>query len=201
MATGEGRRLRPPLEGKSPQIQRLREEVARAAETKWPVLILGEQGTGKELVAYELHWSADRVDRVYLPYNFGAVDSGIANSELFGHVKGAFTGANAERQGLFRAAKGGTLFLDEIGNASLDLQGKLLRAVEYGEVTPLGSDVPINVDVRVIAATNADLDELASQGKFRSDLKDRFTIRIQVPPLRECGDDCLLLADKALTQN
>jgi DNA-binding NtrC family response regulator len=198
VAKADGTRSRPSLEGKSPKMEQLRELIAKAAPTNWPVLILGERGSGKELVAYELYSSSGRADKKLLTQNLGAVDSGTANSELFGHVRHAFTGALADRLGHFRTANGGTLFLDEIGNATLDLQGKLLRAIEYGEVTPVGSDVPIEVDVRVIAATNSDLDLLASDGKFRSDLIDRFTIRIQVPPLRECGDDCLFLARKYL---
>lgn len=200
MANEKESRDRPPLEGESSRIKKLREEIQRAARTPYPVLILGERGTGKELVAHELYQSSDRKSRPYLRHNLGGLNPGTASAELFGHKRGSFSGATDNRDGMFRAADGGTLFLDEIGNTDRDLQGKLLRAVEYGEVVPVGGDKPILVSVRVIAATNVDIKELASQGEFRQDLIDRFPIRIQVPPLRECGDDCVLLANRFLRE-
>jgi len=154
-------RERPTIEGHSPSIQRLRQEIADVGRTNYHVLILGERGTGKELVAYELYLSSERRDKDFLSVNLGTLEPATANSELFGHVKGAYTGAIQNRQGLFRAADGGTLFLDEIGNTSLDLQGRLLRAVEYGEVTPLGTDSPTKITTRLSAATNKQLDKLA----------------------------------------
>jgi len=147
-----------------------------------------------------LHLSSDRSDNEFLTFNAGTLDPGTANSELFGHVPGAYTGAVKKRDGLFRKADHGTLFLDEIGNIPLELQGRLLRAVEYGEVTPVGDENPIKVDTRVFAATNKPLEELATEGKFLPDLVDRFSIQIHVPPLRECGDDCVLLAETFLQE-
>lgn len=193
-------RERPATAGNSDPIARLRQQITSVAKTSFHVLILGERGTGKELVAYELYWSSDRRDKDFLTSNVGTLESGTANSELFGHVKGAFTGAVQNREGLFRKADHGTLFLDEIGNTTLEFQGKLLRALEYREVTPVGSDNPTKVNTRVIAATNKDLDELARENKFLPDLLDRFTIKIRVPPLRECGDDSILLAEKFLQE-
>jgi DNA-binding NtrC family response regulator len=169
--------------------------VHRVAPTDANVLILGENGTGKELVARELHRHSSRSDAVFLPVDMGSISEGLFESELFGHRKGAFTGANEDRAGRFQAASGGTLFLDEIGNLPLHLQSKLLGALEARQVTPVGADRPEPVDVRVIAATNVPSTMLRDPGKFRPDLLFRLnTVEITLPPLRERPEDILPIA-------
>ena len=169
--------------------------VHRAAPTDANVLILGENGTGKELIARELHRHSARAGDVFLPVDMGSISESLFESELFGHRKGAFTGASDDRAGRFQAASGGTLFLDEIGNLPLHLQAKLLGALELHQVTPLGADRPESVDVRVIAATNTPVAVLRDPAVFRPDLLFRLnTVEITLPPLRERPDDILPIA-------
>jgi DNA-binding NtrC family response regulator len=169
--------------------------VHRAAPTDANVLILGENGTGKELIARELHRHSARAGAVFLPVDMGSISESLFESELFGHRKGAFTGASDDRAGRFQAASGGTLFLDEIGNLPLHLQAKLLGALELHQVTPLGADRPEPVDVRVIAATNTPVTVLRDPAVFRPDLLFRLnTVEITLPPLRERPDDILPIA-------
>jgi two-component system response regulator HydG len=164
--------------------------VARVAPTEATVLIRGENGTGKELIAQALHRQSKRSDKVLIAVDLGAVAESLFESELFGHRQGAFTDANQDRAGRFQAASGGTLFLDEIGNLPPALQTKLLRVLESREVTPLGSDQALPVDVRLIAATNQPLEQLVESGGFREDLLYRInTIEIELPPLRDRLDD------------
>jgi transcriptional regulator with PAS, ATPase and Fis domain len=164
--------------------------VERVAPTDATVLIRGENGTGKELIARELHRRSSRSGKVLVSVDLGAIAETLFESELFGHRKGAFTGADADRAGRFQAANGGTLFLDEIGNLPASLQTRLLRALESRQVTPVGSDTPLAIDVRLVAATNQPLEELVASGDFREDLLYRInTITIELPPLRERLDD------------
>jgi hydrogenase-4 transcriptional activator len=150
------------------------------------VLITGESGTGKDLVARAIHYGSPRSTAMYLPYNCTTTTRDLADSQLFGHRRGSFTGAVTDQPGLIRSATGGTLFLDEIGDLPLDIQPKLLRFLEQGEIMPVGETRPQAVDVRVLAATNADLEQRVAEGKFREDLYYRLSvIRIHVPPLRE----------------
>jgi DNA-binding NtrC family response regulator len=169
--------------------------VARAAPTDANVLILGENGTGKELIARELHRQSLRSDNVFLAIDMGSITESLFESELFGHRKGAFTGATDDRVGRFQAANGGTLFLDEIGNLPVHLQAKLLSALEQRKVTPVGADKSQDVDVRIVAATNVPIEELRDESRFRQDLLFRLnTVEITVPPLRERRDDILPIA-------
>jgi DNA-binding NtrC family response regulator len=170
--------------------------VERAAPTEANVLILGENGTGKELVARELHQRSRRADNVLVSVDLGAVAENLFESELFGHVKGAFTDARSDRIGRMQAANGGSLFLDEIGNLPLHLQPKLLTALEQRQVIPVGANKPVPIDVRVIAATNCPAAQLGDESRFRQDLLFRLnTVEIELPPLRERRDDVLLLVD------
>ena len=166
-----------------------------------PVLILGETGTGKELFAEAIHAASPRSDKVFVPVNCGAIAPELASSELFGHKRGAFTGAVTERKGHFQEASGGTLFLDEVGDLPLDSQVRLLRALQTGEVTPLGASKPVKVSVRVIAATHRDLAADVASGRFREDLFHRLAVGIlRLPPLRERDRDVPLLIDHFLAQ-
>ena len=172
--------------GGSPAMRRVLELVQRAAPTEANVLILGENGTGKELIAHELHRQSRRGAEIFMAVDLGAVSESLFESELFGHRKGAFTDAREHRAGRFQAASGGTLFLDEIGNLPLHLQGKLLSVLEQRAVTPLGSDHPVPIDVRLISATNKSLVEMCRANQFREDLLYRInTVEIRVPPVRE----------------
>ena len=185
-----------PLLGRSPAMARVYSLIERAAPTEANVLILGENGTGKELVARELHCRSRRGDNVLVSVDLGAVAENLFESELFGHVKGAFTDARSDRIGRMPAANGGTLFLDEIGNLPLHLQPKLLTALEQRQVIPVGANRPVPVDVRVIAATNCPPEQLSDEGRFRQDLLFRLnTVEIELPPLRERREDILLLVD------
>ena len=179
----------------SAEMQEVFSIVERAAPTDANVLILGENGTGKELIARRLHAMSTRASQVFLSVDMGAISESLFESELFGHRKGAFTGANDDRLGRFQAADGGTLFLDEIGNLPLHLQAKLLSVLEQREVTPVGADRPQPFDVRVIAATNTPIEHLRDADLFRPDLLFRLnTVEITIPPLRERRDDILPIA-------
>jgi DNA-binding NtrC family response regulator len=185
-----------PLLGDSPAIRRVMQLIERAAPTDANVLILGENGTGKELVARELHRRSRRADRVMLSVDLGAVAESLFDSELFGHVKGAFTDARSDRIGRLQAADGGTLFLDEIGNLPLHLQPKLLTALEQRRVTPVGSNKSVPIDVRVVAATNLAPEALTDESRFRPDLLFRLnTVEIELPPLRQRREDIPVLLD------
>ncbi|MBA4165333.1 MAG: phage shock protein operon transcriptional activator [Erythrobacter sp.] len=172
------------------------ERASRAAPMNRPVLVIGERGTGKELIAERLHRLSPRWDEPLVTMNCAALPETLIEAELFGHEAGAFTGATKTRAGRFEEADRGTLFLDELGNLSMAAQERLLRAVEYGEVTRIGSSRPIRVDVRIVAATNDDLPALAERGEFRSDLLDRLSFEvITLPPLRVREGDIDVLAD------
>jgi len=159
------------------------------------VLISGESGTGKELAARAIHYTSQRASAPFVPVNCGSVPENLLESELFGHIKGAFTGANESRAGFFQTADGGSIFLDEIGDTALPMQAKLLRVLQDGELCMVGSDRPRRVDVRILAASNKDLRALVKKETFREDLFFRLNvINITMPPLRERGDDVLLLA-------
>ena len=179
----------------SSQMQDVLSLVERAAPSDANVLILGENGTGKELIARELHRLSSRANEVFLAIDLGSITESLFESELFGHKKGAFTGANDDRLGRFQAANGGTLFLDEIGNLPVHLQAKLLSALEQRRVTPVGSDKSQEIDVRIVAATNVPIAVLQDESRFRQDLLFRLnTVEITVPPLRERRDDILPIA-------
>jgi DNA-binding NtrC family response regulator len=173
--------------------------INRAAPTEANVLILGENGTGKELVAREIHRRSRRADKVLVSVDMGAIAENLIDSELFGHVKGAFTDARADRIGRLQAADGGTLFLDEIGNLPLHLQPRLLTALAQRHVTPVGANKAVPIDVRVVSATNLGADRLADEGVFRPDLLFRLnTVEIELPPLRDRREDIPLLLDHFL---
>ena len=176
--------------GDSPGVVRLREMIARIAPTDARVLITGESGTGKELVAAAIHFGSARKDRPFVRVNCAAIPRDLVESEMFGHEKGAFTGATERRIGRFELAHTGTLFLDEVGDLGAEAQAKLLRAIEAREIERVGGGAPIRVDVRIVSATNKDLERAVSEGTFREDLLFRLNvIPIQVPPLRERPDD------------
>jgi len=181
--------------GNSPGMQKVYRFIDKAAATKVNVLITGESGTGKELVARAIHYNSPERSGPFVPVNCTAIPDTLLESELFGHVKGAFTGASTSRAGFFQIADGGTLFLDEIGDASLSMQGKLLRAIQSKEIFMVGSTRVQNVNTRVLAATNTDLKSLVKKGLFREDLYFRLNIiEISLPPLHKRGEDILLLA-------
>ena len=182
--------------GDSPAMTDVMSLISRAAPTDANVMILGENGTGKELVAREIHRQSSRADSVFISVDLGAVTESLFESELFGHTKGAFTGAMEDRLGRFQAADGGTLFLDEIGNLALHLQTKLLTALEQRVVTPVGSDKGQKIDVRVLCATNVPRQKLSDEQHFRQDLLFRLnTVEITVPPLRQRKRDILPIAE------
>jgi DNA-binding NtrC family response regulator len=182
------------LIGESESIRQIFRAITKAASTSATALITGESGTGKELVARAIHYSSPRAAAAFVPVNCGGIPEQLLESELFGHVKGAFTGATETRAGFFQTAEGGTIFLDEISETSLAMQVKLLRVLQDKEVCMVGSTRPRQVDVRIIAATNKDLLSLVKKGVFRDDLFYRLNvITIDIPPLREREDDVLLL--------
>ncbi|HUB83376.1 MAG TPA: sigma-54 dependent transcriptional regulator [Bryobacteraceae bacterium] len=191
----------PNIIGKSDRVVRMLDLVAQVSPSRSTILITGETGTGKELVAKAIHANSPRADKMFVAVNSGSLPPDLLESTLFGHVKGAFTSAIQSKKGYFEVADGGTIFFDEIGTIGAETQIKLLRVFEEREFTPLGSTDPIKVDVRILAATNADLRELVKQGKFREDLYYRLNvIQISLPPLRERREDIPLLVDHFFTQ-
>jgi two-component system response regulator PilR (NtrC family) len=187
------------LLGKSPAMQRVFELIGKIHATRTSVLITGESGTGKELVARALHSEGPRADKPFVAVNCGAIPDELMESELFGHVKGAFTGAVSDKPGLFHEAEGGILFLDEIGELSLGMQVKLLRVLQERMVKPVGGTVERDVDVRVVAATNRELEAEVGRGAFRSDLYYRLNvIELRLPPLRQRREDIAMLAEHFL---
>ncbi len=189
------------LVGESESMRRLKAEVARIAASDAPVLIRGENGTGKEVVARTLHFASAVSSGPFVPVNCAAIPSELIESELFGHEKGSFTGAYERRIGHFEAAHGGTLFLDEIGDMPLAAQAKVLRALETREITRVGGSKPLTVEIRVVAATNADLDQAVAEKSFRMDLFYRLNVvPLRIPPLRERPEDVPLLARHFLAQ-
>lgn len=188
--------------GHSTALQQVLHEVDVVAQSDLPVLLMGETGTGKELFAQRVHERSVRAKGPMVHVNCAALPESLAESELFGHVRGAFSGATSDRAGRFEAARGGTIFLDEVGELPLSIQAKLLRTLQNGEVQRLGADKPVKVDVRVVAATNRALKDAVSQGVFRADLYHRLSVYpVHVPPLRERDDDVLLLAGHFLEVN
>ncbi|HEX6001322.1 MAG TPA: sigma-54 dependent transcriptional regulator [Hyphomicrobiaceae bacterium] len=182
--------LRDKLIGESAAIRQVRDTIARVAPLPTSVLLTGQSGTGKEVAARSLHSLSDRADKPFVPVNCAAIPPEMIESELFGHLKGAFTGAQERRDGLFLHAQGGTLFLDEIGELPLSMQSKLLRAIEHRRVRPVGSEREIPLDLRFLFATNADLGKEVENGRFRADLYFRINVmQIRLPPLKDRGDD------------
>lgn len=186
----------PRMIGESASFLEMQEHVSRVAPLNKPVLIVGERGTGKELIAARLHFLSKRWQQSFLKINCAAVSDSLLESQLFGHETGAFTGATSQRKGYFERADGGTLFLDELANTAMPVQEKILRIIEYGELERLGGNKTLQIDVRIIAATNEDLLTLAKQKKFRDDLLDRLAFDvITLPPLRARSEDILVLAE------
>lgn len=190
------------VKGISDASKKLNEYVALVAPTRMSVLVIGDSGTGKEYVASSIHKASKRVDKPFVPVDCGAIPKEIASSEFFGHIKGSFTGAVNDKVGHFEAANGGTLFLDEIGNLSYELQVQLLRALQERKIKPVGSNKEIDVDIRVIAATNEDLSNAVKEGEFREDLYHRLNeFSIKVPPLKDRIEDLMLFANYFLEES
>ncbi len=184
------------LIGSSQAMLDVYKTIQRVAATQTNILLLGENGTGKELVAHEIHRLSQRAGEIFISVDMGSLSESLFESEIFGHMKGAFTDAKEDRAGRFEIASGGTLFLDEIGNLSVAMQAKLLAVLQNHMVTRLGSNIPVNIDIRLICATNKDMKMLISEHLFREDLYYRInTIEIVIPPLRERGEDILLLTE------
>ncbi len=184
------------LIGESPEFSALLEQTSTIAPLHKPVLVVGERGTGKEGIASRLHFLSNRWEGQFIKLNCAAISDSLLESELFGHEAGAFTGASKVHHGRFERAHGGTLFLDELANTSMLVQEKILRVIEYGEFERVGGNKTIQCDVRLVAATNEDLPDLARQGNFRADLLDRLAFDVlTIPPLRHRTDDILLLAE------
>jgi DNA-binding NtrC family response regulator len=180
--------------GRAPEMEKLYRIIAKAAHSNHPVLILGESGTGKEIVARSIHFSGPFRDKPFIPVDCGSLVPTLIESELFGYVKGAFTGANQSKEGLLAIAEGGTVFLDEVGELPVDLQAKLLRAIQEKEIRQVGSTKRTNINVRILAATNRDLEQAVAQGTFRRDLYFRLNVlSLRIPPLRERRQDIPLL--------
>jgi DNA-binding NtrC family response regulator len=191
----------PNIIGKSDRMLRLLDQVAQVAPSRATILVSGETGTGKELIAKAIHAHSARADQMFVPVNSGSLPTELLESILFGHVKGSFTGAIANRKGLFETANRGTIFFDEIGTVSPEIQVKLLRVLQDREFMPLGSNESVRVDVRIIAATNADLRKQVEDGKFREDLYYRLNvINLNLPPLRDRKEDIPLLVDYFFTR-
>lgn len=187
------------LIGQAPEMEKLYRIIGKAAQSTHPVLILGESGTGKELVARSIHFSGPYKDKPFIPVDCGSLVPTLIESELFGYVKGAFTGATKSKDGLLAVAEGGTVFLDEIGELPLDLQSKLLRAIQEKEIRPVGSTRRVAINVRILAATNRDLEAAVAEGKFRKDLYFRLNVlTLRIPPLRERKQDIPVLAQHFL---
>ena len=181
--------------GRAPEMEKLYRIIAKAAYSTHPVLILGESGTGKEMVARAIHFSGPYHDKPFIPVDCGSLVPTLIESELFGYVKGAFTGAVQAKDGLLAIAEGGTVFLDEVGELPVDLQAKLLRAIQEKEIRPVGSTKRVEINVRILAATNRDLEQAVAQGTFRRDLYFRLNVlSLRIPPLRERRQDIPLLA-------
>lgn len=202
---GEGRRLPvagpSPFVGESPALRRSLDRLARFADSEMPVLLLGENGTGKELAARWVHAQSPRRHQPFVPFNCAGLTESLQHSELFGHVRGAFTGADRARLGVFEQASGGSLFLDEIGDLPLSAQGSILRALQEGEIRRVGESLPRKVDVRLIAATHRDLERMVEDERFREDLFYRLKVAVvRLPPLRERSEDVLLLAEEFLAR-
>jgi DNA-binding NtrC family response regulator len=206
--TSENRLLREQLRSKqgfgqmvghSPEMEKLYRIIAKAAHSTHPVLILGESGTGKELVARSIHFAGPYKDKPFIPVDCGSLVPTLIESELFGYVRGAFTGAVRSKEGLLATAEGGTIFLDEVGELPIDLQAKLLRAIQEKEIRPVGGTRTVPINVRILAATNRDLDTAVSQGTFRRDLYFRLNVlTLRIPPLRERKQDIPLLIGHVL---
>lgn len=189
------------LIGECGAMHELRTKIAKLARSQAPVYISGESGTGKELVARMIHEQGPRAPQPFVPVNCGAIPQDLMESEFFGHKKGSFTGAVADKPGLFQAAHGGTLFLDEVAELPLHMQVKLLRAIQEKSIRPVGSQAEVKVDVRILSATHKDLEALSKRGEFRQDLFYRINvIELRVPPLRERADDIPLLVDYILAR-
>ncbi len=187
---------------RSSEMQALLQQVARVAGTDTTVCISGETGTGKEVIARVIHYNSPRREKSFVAVNCAAIPEGLFESELFGHLKGSFTGAHQTKRGLFHAADKGTLFLDEIGEMPLSLQGKLLRAIQQREILPIGAQVPSKIDVRILAATNSDLEQGVREGRFREDLYYRVqVVPLWIPPLRERRQDIPSLTQFFLKQS
>ncbi len=190
-----------PLIGKSQQMDTVLKVLNKVARTDANVLVIGENGTGKELIVKEIHINSHRADEVFISIDIGTITESLFESEMFGHIKGAFTDAREDKTGWFETASGGTLFLDEIGNLSLTMQSKLLAAIQNRVIYKVGSKTPIPFDIRLICATNKNLKEMVSKNLFREDLYYRInTIVIEVPPLRDRGEDIVLLAEHFLRE-
>ena len=187
------------LVGHAPEMEKLYRIIAKAAHSTHPVLILGESGTGKELVARSIHYSGPYRDKPFIPVDCGSLVPTLIESELFGYVRGAFTGAVRAKDGLMATAEGGTIFLDEVGELPVDLQAKLLRAIQEKEIRPVGGTRAIPINVRILAATNRDLEAAVQQGSFRRDLYFRLNVlTLRIPPLRERKQDIPLLIGNVL---
>lgn len=190
-----------PMIGKSPAMNSVLQVMQKVARTDANVLVLGENGTGKELLVREIHNRSRRADEPFISMDVGSITESLFESEMFGHVKGAFTDAKEERTGWFETASGGTLFLDEIGNLSLTMQSKLLTAIQNREIYKVGSKTPVPIDIRLICATNKNLEEQVAKNLFREDLFYRInTIVIELPPLRDRGEDIVLIAEHFLRE-
>jgi DNA-binding NtrC family response regulator len=190
-----------PLIGKSQPIENVLQVMKKVARTDANVLVIGENGTGKELIVKEIHNNSHRADEIFISIDIGTITESLFESEMFGHIKGAFTDAKEDKTGWFETASGGTLFLDEIGNLSLTMQSKLLTAIQNRVIHKVGSKTPIPFDIRLICATNKNLEELVSNNLFREDLYYRInTIVIEIPPLRDRGEDIVLLAEHFLKE-